>query len=292
MKPTDFAYLRPRTVDEALHALSQDPEDSKVLAGGQSLVPVLNFRLAAPERLIDINQVAELSYLRRNDGVLHIGAMTRHATLEKSFLIAGGWPLLREAVRWVAHPAIRNRGTIGGSVAHADPAAELPVALSALDAVVVVRSIRGTRSIPCREFFLSTMTTALEPDELLMEIQVPALPASHGYAFEEHSRRNGDFALAGAAVVLTLDGERRCSGVAISLLGAAPTPLRAMRAEEFIGGERLDSVAIDDTARLAAEDSAPSGDIHGSAAYRQSLIEVVVRRALLAANRRAQEDQA
>jgi CO/xanthine dehydrogenase FAD-binding subunit len=288
VKPACFDYVRAHSVDEALLALSEDPEESKLLAGGQSLIPVLNFRLASPKRLIDINDVGELSYLRRSDGVLHIGAMTRHSTLENSCLAAGSWPLLREAVRWVAHPPIRNRGTIGGSVAHADSAAELPVALAALDASLVVRSIRGSRLIPWREFFLGIMTTALEPDELLVEIQVPSLPAGHGYAFEEYSRRSGDFALAGAAVMLTLDEGGKCSRAAIALLGATATPLRATKAEESLCRTTVLPGLIDEAARLAAGASTPSGDLHGSVEYRRSLIEVVVRRAILAAHRRAQ----
>ncbi|MFD6064063.1 FAD binding domain-containing protein [Rhodococcus wratislaviensis] len=290
MKPSRFDYLRPDSVDEALRMLAEDPDESKILAGGQSLIPVLNFRLASPERLIDINRLTDLAYLRAVDGGLHIGALTRHATLEKSRLIERRWPLLKEAVHWVAHAAIRNRGTIGGSVSHADSAAELPVALTALDATIVARSSsRGERCIPAQDFFVGTMTTAMEPDELLVEIRVPPLPADHGYAFEEISRRNGDFGLAGSAVVLTVDEQGTCSDARISLLGAAQTPLRVPRAEERLIGSVIDDAAVEAAVQLACEASEPAGDLHGSAEYRRSLIGVVVRRAINKAVERAKE---
>ncbi|TWH16107.1 carbon-monoxide dehydrogenase medium subunit/6-hydroxypseudooxynicotine dehydrogenase subunit alpha [Rhodococcus rhodochrous J45] len=281
MKPSVFEYLRPESIDEALRMLAEDPDDSKILAGGQSLIPVLNFRMASPERLIDINRLTDLAYLRSADGELRIGALTRHAMLEKSGLIERRWPLLKAAAHWVAHAAIRNRGTIGGSVSHADSAAELPVALTALNASIVARSsTRGARLIPASEFFVGTMTTAMEPDEILVEIRVPALPAGHGYAFEEISRRNGDFGLAGAGVVLSIDAEGKVSDPRISLLGAAQTPLRATEAEERLAGAVADEQAIDDAVRLACEAAEPIGDLHGSADYRRSLIGVVVRRGI------------
>ncbi|PBC39389.1 carbon monoxide dehydrogenase [Rhodococcus sp. ACS1] len=290
MKPSRFDYLRPDSVDEALRMLAEDPDESKILAGGQSLIPVLNFRLASPERLIDINRLTDLAYLRSVDGDLHIGALTRHATLEKSRLIERRWPLLKEAVHWVAHAAIRNRGTIGGSVSHADSAAELPVALIALNATIVARSSsRDERCIPAQDFFVGTMTTALEPDELLVEVRVPPLPAGHGYAFEEISRRNGDFGLAGSAVVLTVDEQGTCSEARISLLGAAQTPLRVPRAEERLTGSGIDDAAVEAAVQLAREASEPAGDLHGSAEYRRSLIGVVVRRAINKAVERAKE---
>ena len=290
MKPSRFDYLRPDSVDEALRMLAEDPDESKILAGGQSLIPVLNFRMASPERLIDINRLSDLAYLRSVDGSLHMGALTRHATLEKSRLIERRWPLLKEAVHWVAHAAIRNRGTIGGSVSHADSAAELPVALTALNATIVARSSsRGERCIPAQDFFVGTMTTAMEPDELLVEVRVPPLPAGHGFAFEEISRRNGDFGLAGSAVVLTVDQQGTCSDARISLLGAAQTPLRVPRAEVRLTGSVIDDAAVEEAVQLACEASEPTGDLHGSAEYRRSLIGVVVRRAINKAVERAKE---
>lgn len=261
MKPAPFEYVAPRSLDAALGALG---EDAKALAGGQSLVPLLNFRLARPERLVDLNGVAELAYLRRSEGTLRIGALTRQATLERSRVVAAHWPLLTRAVRHVAHPAIRNRGTVGGSVAHADPAAELPVALTALDARFHVRSTRrGDRAIPADEFFQAPLMTALEPDELLVEIEVPPPPDGAGAAFAEHARTHGDFALAGAAVVRA--GREHA---AIALLGAGPTPVRAADAEAAL--RRGASAA--DAARIAGAELDDD--------YRRALTTELVRRAI------------
>ena len=241
MKPAPFEYSAPESVDEALALLG---EEAKVLAGGQSLVPLLNFRLARPERIVDINRVEELAYIRAGDGgSLRIGALARQAALERSQLVAERWPLLSQAVRFVGHPQIRSRGTVAGSVTHADPAAELPVALTALDARFHVRSSGGARSLSAAELFSGPLTTTLAADELLAEIEVPPLPAGARCAFSEHARTHGDFALAGAAVV-------RAEGhTAIALLGAGWTPLRATAAERALAG----GAATDEVAALAAE---------------------------------------
>jgi CO/xanthine dehydrogenase FAD-binding subunit len=290
LKPSRFHYNDPRTVDEALALLREHGEDAKVLAGGQSLVPLLNFRLAAPERLVDINRIGELAQLERRDGVLRIGALTRHSAIERSALVARNWGLLSEAVRWVGHPQIRSRGTVGGSVAHADPAAELPVAFAALDARFRVRSTRGDRVIPWQEFFVTHLTTTIEPDELLVEIEVPAIPARTGWAFTEYARRHGDFGLGGAAVQLTIDDSGACRLASIALLAAAPTPVRATAAEQSLIGVRVDADAAASAARLAVADIQPAGDIHGSTTYRRHLIEALVRRGVVAAAARAGED--
>ncbi|WP_037163534.1 FAD binding domain-containing protein [Rhodococcoides fascians] len=288
MKPPNFEYLRPESLDEALEMLAEDSDDSKILAGGQSLIPVLNFRMASPERLIDINRLSELAYIRSVDGTLRIGAMTRTAMLEKSGVIERKWPLLGDAVHWIAHAAIRNRGTVGGGVAHADSAAELPVAFIAMDATIVARSSkRGERTIPSREFFVGTMTTALEPDEILVEIRVPSLPRGHGFSFEEISRRNGDYGLAGAAVIVSIDDLGRCSEARISLLGAAQTPLRVPSAEQVLTGEVIDDAVVESAVQRACDVSEPTGDMHGSAEYRRSLVGVVLRRAINTAVERA-----
>ena len=240
MKPAPFEYSAPESVDEALALLS---EEAKVLAGGQSLVPLLNFRLARPERIVDINRVEELAYIRVGDGSLRIGALARQAALERSQLVAERWPLLSQAVRFVGHPQIRSRGTVAGSVTHADPTAELPVALTALDARFHVRSSGGARSLSAAELFSGPLTTTLAADELLAEIEVPPLPAGARCAFSEHARTHGDFAIAGAAVV-------RAEGhTAIALLGAGWTPLRATAAERALAG----GAATDEVAALAAE---------------------------------------
>jgi CO/xanthine dehydrogenase FAD-binding subunit len=240
MKPAPFEYELPLSLDQALDLIGGE---AKVLAGGQSLVPLLNFRLARPERLVDVNRLGELAYLRRSGGLLRIGTLTRQATLESSRLVAEHWPLLRQAVSLVGHPQIRNRGTVGGSVAHADPAAELPVALTALDARFHCRSHRGTRTLAAGELFLGPLTTALEDDELLIEIEVPPLPTGARTAFVEHARTHGDFAIAGAGVVVAP------GHAAIALLGAGSVPVRARAAERaFVGG-----ASAREAARLAAE---------------------------------------
>jgi CO/xanthine dehydrogenase FAD-binding subunit len=265
VKPAPFDYVAPRSLAAALAVLG---EDAKALAGGQSLVPLLNFRLARPATLVDLNGLAELAYLRRSEGTLRIGALTRHATLERSGVVARGWPLLAQAVRHVAHPAIRNRGTVGGSVAHADPAAELPVALLALDARFHTRSARrGTRTIAAAAFFEAPLMTVLEPDELLVEIEVPQLPPGARTAFAEHARTHGDFALAGAAVV-----RAGTDHAAIALLGAGPTPLRVPDAERALcaGASPVEAARI---AGAELDDD-----------YRRALTTELVRRAIAEAS--------
>lgn len=261
MKPAPFAYESPRSLTDALRLLGGG---AKALAGGQSLMPLLNFRLARPERIVDLNQVAELRHLRRAGGTLRIGALTRHVTLERSELVARGWPLLAQAVRFVGHPAIRARGTIGGSVAHADPTAELPAALSALDARFQLRSIaRGERSVAARDFFRGPMETVLEEDELLTEILVPPARPRARAAFVEHARTHGDFAIAGVALLVT-PGEH----AAIALLGAGPTTVRAEVAERAL----VDGAQASEVAALAARDVVDE--------YRRALLTALVLRAL------------
>jgi CO/xanthine dehydrogenase FAD-binding subunit len=228
VKPAPFEYSAPASVDDALALLD---DDAKVLAGGQSLVPLLNFRLARPERVVDINRIEELAYIRADEGgPLRIGALARQAELERSPLVAERWPLLTQAVRLVGHPQIRSRGTVCGSVAHADPTAELPVALTALDARFHLRSAGGARTLRAAELFAGPLTTSLAVDELLAEIEVPALPAGARCAFREYARTHGDFAVAGAAVVLAP------GHAAVALLGAGWTPLRAPEAERALAG--------------------------------------------------------
>jgi carbon-monoxide dehydrogenase medium subunit/6-hydroxypseudooxynicotine dehydrogenase subunit alpha len=288
VKPPPFAYHDPSSLDEALDLMAELGEECKPLAGGQSLVPLLNFRLAHPENLIDVNRIGALTGIRRESGVLKIKAMTRQSTLEASRLVQENWPLLTEALTFVAHPQIRNRGTVGGSVAHSDPAAELPVAMAALDAKMRARSKgRGERAIEASDFFVTHLTTTLEPDELLVEIEVPPMPARTGYAFTEYSRRHGDFALGGAAVLVTVDESGTCERAAIALLAAAPTPVRASEAEEMLRGERLDESVAAAAAAKAVAGISPTGDIHGSGGYRKDLIEVMVLRALNKAAERA-----
>ncbi|HEX8975969.1 MAG TPA: FAD binding domain-containing protein [Solirubrobacteraceae bacterium] len=261
MKPAPFAYAAATSVEHALELLDQ--EEARPLAGGQSLVPMLNFRLARPELLVDLNPLGELAGLRVSDGRLEIGAMTRQAALLRSDVVAAGWPLLTQAVALVGHAAIRNRGTVGGSVAHADPAAELPVALSALDAGLRLRSRGGTRTLALGEFLRGALSTALEPGELLTGIEVPPAPPRARMAFVEHARTHGDFALAGAAVVFA-PGRH----AALALLGAAPVPVRATAAERAL-------VAGADAAEAARLAVAGLQDD-----YRRALLGTLVRRAL------------
>jgi CO/xanthine dehydrogenase FAD-binding subunit len=287
VKPPRFAYHDPRGVDEALALLAEHGDEGKVLAGGQSLVPLLNFRLAHPDHLIDLNRIGSLAGIRREDGKLRIKAMTRQSTLEASALVRENWPLLTDALGYVAHAQIRNRGTVGGSVAHADPAAELPVVFSVLDADIRVASTRGERTIAPSDLFVTHLTTTIEPDEMLVEIEVPPVAARTGHAFTEFARRHGDFALGGAAALVTVDEDGVCRRAALGLLAAAPTPVRATEAEQMLVGERVDEAAAARAAKRAVADIQPTGDIHGSAEYRKDLVEVMARRAIVAAAERA-----
>jgi carbon-monoxide dehydrogenase medium subunit len=282
VKPPRFEYDCPTTLTQTLELLAQHGDDAKVLAGGQSLVPLMNFRLARPARLIDINRVPELSFIKVKDGRLLIGAMTRQVQLEASEEVAAHAPLLAQAVAFVGHLQIRNRGTVGGSIVHADPAAELPAAFAALDASFQVRSRRGDRTISWSDFFVSQYTTALAADELLVAVEVPIRTAGARSAFVEFSRRHGDFALGGVAVVATIDGRGAWSEARIALLSAGPVPIRATRAEAILQGATPDPDSIAAAATEAVREVRPSGDIHGSSAYRRQLLEVLSRRALTA----------
>ena len=286
MKAAPFDYLRARHVDEVVTALAAD-DGAKVIAGGQSLVPLMNFRLARPGRLIDINGVNELSGIRREGGTLVVGAMTRHSEVERSNVIAESWPLLHEAIGWVGHAQIRNRGTVGGSVAHADPAAELPAAFAALEARFQLRSKRGSRALGWQQFFIAEFTTALAPDELVTSVEVPAQDPATGSAFVEFARRHGDFALGGAAVTIRLGRDGRCENATIALLSAGPAPVRAGAAEEHLRGAKLGEAAIQAAAAEAVAGLHPTSDLHGSTEYRVSLLRTMTERALAKAAQRA-----
>ena len=285
MKPAPFRYLAVKTIDDAIVALARP--DAKLLAGGQSLVPMMNFRLVRPAWLIDINRIAELKGVQiRGDRVL-IGSMTRYADLESSDLIKAHVPLISETVPLIGHTAIRNRGTIGGSVSHADPAADMPVALMALDAVMHARSGRGERAIASADFFVSLFTTDLDADEILTRIEVPVVEASEGWAFMEFSRRHGDFALASVAVRLRLVAGKIEGPVRIALGAAADRVIRARRAEAAVEGREPSSALFDASATEAAAEIDPMTDIHGSADYRRHLVLGLVKAALAKAVERA-----
>jgi CO/xanthine dehydrogenase FAD-binding subunit len=287
MKPVDFDYFDPVTVDEALSLLPHYGDEAKLLAGGQSLVPLLALRLARPRVLVDLNRIGELSYIRQRDGALAIGAMTRQRAVETSGTVRERCPLLTEAVRLIGHPTIRNRGTIGGNLAHADPASELPAVIAALDGELVARSARAERVIPARDFFVTALTTALQPGEILTEVRVPAMAPGAGWAFEELTRRHGDFAVVGVAAVVEADAAGRVSRAAIALTGVGGAPVRARRAEQSLVGRPLDVTAAQEAGRLAAEATDAQSDIHASADYRKAMAQVHVKRGLLKAWRRA-----
>jgi carbon-monoxide dehydrogenase medium subunit len=289
MKPAPFKYLAATTVDDAVAALSRHA-DSKLLAGGQSLVPMMNFRLVRPAWLIDINHVAELGGIQHDDGRVLIGSMTRHVELENSDLLKQQVPLLSEAVPFIGHAAIRNRGTIGGSICHADPAADLPVALLALDAVMHVRGAGGVRAIAGDDFFVSLLTTAIASDEVLTTIEVPAVVPSEGWAFMEFARRRGDFALASVAVRLRVESGKIGGPARIALGGVADRAVRARRAEAMLPGAAPDKALLDAAAEEAAREMEPPADIHGSADYRRNLVRVLVRDALTQAIARAEQN--
>jgi aerobic carbon-monoxide dehydrogenase medium subunit len=287
MKPPPFEYAAPRKTDEALALLAQHGDRAKVLAGGQSLLPLLNFRLAQPEVLVDVNRVADLAYIRPANGGLAIGALTRQHALERSDAVRERLPIVAEACRLIGHLPIRHRGTLGGSLAHADPASELPAVMVALEAEMTASRVGGRRTLPADQFFTGIFTTALEPDELLTEIRVPGLPPRTGSAFLEIARRAGDFALVGVAALVTLDDGGRVSRARLALCGAGPTPLRAREAERVLVGERPEGRVLDDAAERMAAATDPPGDIHASAAFRKKLARHVGRQAIELAVRRA-----
>jgi carbon-monoxide dehydrogenase medium subunit len=291
MKPPAFDYAAPATVGEAVSLLEQHEGEAKVLAGGQSLMPLLNMRLARPGLLVDLGRVTGLGYVREIDGGLAIGAMTTQRAVEHSPLVASRNPVLHAAMRFIAHPQIRNRGTIGGSLAHADPAAECPAIALAMDAELRVTGPAGERRIPAADFFVTYLTTALAPAEVLTEVRFPALPDGSGWSFMEVARRHGDFALAGAVATLALDRGGRCAAARLVLFGVGSTPLRARAAEDVLRGEKPSSALIDEAAaRAAASLEEPLSDVHASGEYRRHLAGVLARRSLAEAAGRADRE--
>jgi CO/xanthine dehydrogenase FAD-binding subunit len=290
MKPASFDYHEPANLDAALELMSQFGDDARPLAGGQSLVPLMNFRLLRPAHLVDLNRLGELNYVRVENGALCIGAMTRQRHLERSAEAAQAWPLLPEAAAFIGHVQIRNRGTVGGSLAHAFPSAELPVAMVTLGASVVARSRNSRRVIGAEKFFVSTMSTALEPTELLTEIHVPPAPRHAGWSYQEVSRRHGDFALAGAATLVALDSAGRINHCRLTLTGA--TPLRAAQLEQSLIGETPSTQLFREAAQRATANLEQDSDVHASAEYRRKACAALALRALTrAAERAAQSAQ-
>lgn len=284
MKPAPFELHSPATVGEATDLLAELGDDAKPLAGGQSLVPMLALRLTRFEHLVDLNGVAGLASVTVDDGHLRIGAGTRQATVGRDPLVAQYAPLLTRATPLIGHFQIRNRGTIGGSVAHADPASEYPAAMLALGGELEITSARGVRNVRAEEFFTGTWTTVLEPDELLSAIVLPARTGRRGEVIEEVARRHGDFALAGAIAVVELGGDDRVSAAAIAMFGMGSTPLRAPEAERALVGQTPAAVNLGQVAQLAVRSTEPPDDVHATTAYRKRigvhLVERVLTRAL------------
>ena len=291
MKPAPFEYHAPTSLEQALDLKSQYGDEAKILAGGQSLVPAMNFRVVQPSVLIDLNGIAELGYIRGNDEYLHIGAMTRERHLELDESIAKRFPLLHEAAPNIAHPQIRNRGTIGGSLVNADPAAELPVLMLALNAQLQARNASGERQISAKDFFVGMFTTALEPDEILVEIELPSLPARTGWSFLEVAPRAGDYAMMGLAALVTLDGNQVCKQVRLVYLNAGDGPVEAKEAAQLLEGEAFSDELIESAAAVASEKEInPFGNIHASVEYQRHLAKVLTRKALKTAVKRAGEE--
>jgi CO/xanthine dehydrogenase FAD-binding subunit len=280
MKPPVFKYVRVESVDGALSALVEHGEDAKILAGGQSLVPMLNFRIAEPAVLVDINPVKELDYIRFENGWMHIGARTRQRALEKTPGVKEKCPLLAEAVKWIGHPQIRNRGTVGGSLVHADPTAELALVATLLDSQFVIRSKEKSRTVGPADFFESAMSTRMEEDEILTQVSYPVTPPRSGYGFRELCFRHGDFAVVAAAVQLTVGGNGRCTEARVAVSGAGATPLRIRGAEETLVGNNVKTEVLDAAAARVPDEVQPISDLKGSEAYRREMARVFVRRVL------------
>jgi carbon-monoxide dehydrogenase medium subunit len=286
MIPPSFEYLRPETIPEAIALLQQHGDDAKILSGGQSLIPMMKVRLARPEYLIDINRIAGLQYIKEEDGFLKIGGLTREADLEASDLIRSRYPIILDTAALIADPQVRNMATVGGNLAHGDPANDHPATMLALGAEIVAVGPRGERIIAVKDFFLSVFTTALEHDEILTEIRIPVPPAGSGGAYLKLERKVGDFATVGVAAQITVDGAGICRGAGIGLTNVGPTPIKAHRAEECLLGKPIDEALIRQAAQLAADQAEPTSDLRAPAEYKSSMVKELTRRALARARER------
>lgn len=285
--PAPFEYHRPRSVDEAIGLVSSLGDDARVVAGGQSLIPMMKLRLARPAWLVDINSIPGLDYIREQDGYLAIGGLVREWQIEASDLIRKKYPILHDTASVIADPQVRNLATMGGNLAHGDPANDHPAAMLALDASVVATGPKGSRTIKVEDFFLSIFTTALQPGEILTEIRVPTPPVRSGGAYFKLERKVGDFATAAAAAQVTIDGHGVFNKVGIGLTNVAPVPVKARRAEHFLTGKLPGADAIAEAAQLAADESDPSSDLRGPAEYKRGLVRELTKRALNRALERA-----
>jgi carbon-monoxide dehydrogenase medium subunit len=291
VKPPPFDYVVPENVEAAVTTLAQAGTDAKIIAGGQSLVPMLNFRLLRPSLLVDINRITELAFIKDSDNAIRVGALTRHHALETSSVIARYFPVLAAAMKCVAHLAIRNRGTVGGSLSHADPAAELPMIALLLDAELEIVSAVGRRTAAACDFYLGALTVDLAEDELVTAITFPKLPPVTGWGFAEVARRTGDFAIAAVAATLTI-ANGRITDARIGITGMGDKPERATEAEALLRGRAFEPALIDAAAAAACAGVAPSADLHASPEYRRHLVGVLTRRTLVAADERARRESA
>jgi carbon-monoxide dehydrogenase medium subunit len=287
MIPQSFEYLCPETIPEAIALLQEHGDGAKILSGGQSLIPMMKVRLARPEYLIDINQIAGLQYIKEEGGFLKIGGLTREADLEASEVIQSKYPIIQDTAAMIADPLVRNMATVGGNLAHGDPGNDHPATMLALDAEVICVGPRGERAIPVKDFFVSLFTTQLEHGEILTEIRIPIPPAGSGGAYFKLERKVGDFATVGVAAQITVDGSGICRGAGIGLTNVGPTPIKANRAEDFLIGKTIDESQINQAAQMAAADAQPSSDLRGPAEYKSSMVKELTKRALTRAHERA-----
>ena len=290
MKPAHFEYYVPDSVDQALALLLEHGDGAKLLAGGQSLVPAMNFRVVQPSVLIDLNRIEELRYIREEDGTLHIGAMTRERALEFDPVISKRTPLLAEVMPHVAHPQIRNRGTLGGSLANADPAAELPVIMLAMGARLKVSNAKGERWVDAKNFFIGMFATDMAADEMLVEIELPSIQPRTGWSFMEVAPRAGDYAMMGVAALVTLDENGKCRQAKLVYLNAGDGPIDATEAAQSLEGEPLNHQSVQSAAALASEKEInPFGNVHASPEYQRHLARVLTKKVLELAAKRAEE---
>lgn len=291
MKPAPFEYYVPDSIEQALDLLHQHGDSAKLLAGGQSLVPAMNFRVVQPGVLIDLNRIGQLKYIHEANAALQIGAMTRERELEFDQIVSKNTPLLAEVMPHVAHPQIRNRGTLGGSLANADPAAELPVIMLALAARVKVRNAEHERWVAARDFFVGMFTTDLAADEMLVEIEIPSTPRRTGWSFMEVAPRAGDYALMGVAAVVSLDENQRCKSVRLVYLNAGDGPVDASEAANLLVGEMPDADVVEQAAELASQrEIDPFGNVHASPEFQRHLARVLTSKTLEQAIQRANQD--
>jgi aerobic carbon-monoxide dehydrogenase medium subunit len=287
MIPPVFEYLRPKTVPEAVAMLQQHGDEARILSGGQSLIPMMKLRLARPGVLIDINRISGLSYVKEEGGYLKIGGLTREAELEASPLVRSKYPILFDTAHVIADPQVRNMATVGGNLAHGDPANDHPATMVTLGAQVIATGPTGERVIPIEDFFVSLFATALQHEEILTEIRIPVPPARSGGAYFKLERKVGDFATAAVAAQLALDERGVCQKVGVGLTNVGPTPVKARKAEEFLRGKKPDESNIAQAAQLAADESTPSPDLRGPVDYKKGLVKELAKRALTRALGRA-----